>query len=302
MIPSIDSISDCTLILGAGFSKCADLPIQTEFSGLLLSNDFGNEINRVITDSIREFLKDVFGWSDGRELPSLEDIFTCIDLSAQTGHNLGIKYTPKKLRAIRRMAIYRIFSILDSKFSYSDDITNLLKKFCGTGFKSSFIVLNWDIVLEKHLLRLYPDTDIDYLCICQDWNNPNKDRESLGIPVSKMHGSSNWVYCDNCKALFSILIKNCHCAQKLALLNLTLGYSMKASQIRYLIRLSVFLLQKENVDFAIFWFPRILPHSVTGNLSEIRLIHQSGIRRKNYYQTLTIGFLLDTLFQKPTTN
>ncbi len=194
-----------TFVLGAGFSKCAELPLQAEFSSLLLSEEFNTDIDQVITQAIKEFLQDVFGWRKGRELPSLEDVFTCIDLSAGKGHHLGIKHTPKVLRAIRRMAIYRIFSVLDRRFSYSEDINKLLRSFCkpvNPESRCSFVVLNWDIVLEKHLMRLTPAVTIDYCCPCYDWNNPNTPPRHVGIPVCKMHGSSNWVYCDNCKSLF----------------------------------------------------------------------------------------------------
>jgi hypothetical protein len=136
-------------------------------------------------------------------MPELEDIFTCIDLSANTGHHLGIKYTPKLLRAIRRMAIYRIFSVLDQHFTFSSDISKLLRRTTPPSLSdSSFIVLNWDIVLEKHLAAL--GVSADYECDSFEWNVPSAGpaTKSPTVPVCKMHGSSNWVYCENCKALF----------------------------------------------------------------------------------------------------
>src|SRR5258708_1903424 len=142
-------------ILGAGFSKCAGIPIQAEFSSLLLSDEFSSELDKAITRTLSGFLNEVFGWREGGSFPALEDIFTCIDLSAATGHHLGIKYTPKVLRAIRRMAIYRIFSVLDLHFLYSSDIDALLRIHTSTAHRlAGFLVLNWDIVLEKHLARI----------------------------------------------------------------------------------------------------------------------------------------------------
>jgi hypothetical protein len=131
-------------------------------------------------------------------------VFTCIDLAANTGHTLGIrKYTPKVLRAIRRMAIHRIFSVLDRRFSYSADIDGLLSHFCkGDASRCAFVVLNWDIVLENHVLRAQPHSSIDYRCDCFDWYTCQTPSMRQGIPVCKMHGSSNWVYCENCKSLF----------------------------------------------------------------------------------------------------
>lgn len=192
-----------TFVLGAGFSKCADLPLQAEFASLLFSEEFRTDLDQAINQVIKDFLMNVFGWQESKQLPSFEDIFTCIDLSIEKNQNLGIKYSPKALRALRRMIIYRIFSVLDKRFSYSKDIEKLLSSFKPemARHQCRFVVLNWDIVLEKHLMRLDPNISIDYCCPCYDWNNPTKS-EHTGIPVCKMHGSSNWVYCNNCKTLF----------------------------------------------------------------------------------------------------
>lgn len=190
-------------ILGAGFSKCAGLPIQEEFSTLLLSNSFSSQIDLAITANLKEFFKYVFGWRDGARIPSLEDIFTFIDLSAATGHNLGIRYTPKLLRALRRMAIHRVFSVLDSEFFYSAEISQLLSLTISRSGFPGFVVLNWDIVLEKHLRQLIPAVMPDYACEALDWTDPRTAPVATSmLQVCKMHGSSNWVYCENCKALF----------------------------------------------------------------------------------------------------
>ena len=195
------------IILGAGFSACAGLPIQREFSELLLSPEFGTELDSAITEALKTFLREVFAWTDGMPLPELEDIFTCIDLAAGDGHHLGIQFGPKRLRAIRRMAIYRIFSILDNHFTYSNDIETLIRAYlAGSSGRSAFVVLNWDIVLEKHLIEMLPRPSITYCCRSYDWHsderNNDPDAKVDAIPICKMHGSSNWVYCDNCHSLF----------------------------------------------------------------------------------------------------
>jgi len=199
----INHKKNTVFILGAGFSKCADLPVQSEFSSLLTSSEFNTEIDKVITGAIKEFLKDVFGWKDTREIPSLEDIFTFIDLSAGSGHHLGIKYTPKLLRALRRMLIYRIFQIIDHRFTYSNDIIKLLEYYDKDD--CAFIVMNWDIVLEKHLLKIDYKKKINYITPSYNWNNNKRGDSDGGIKVCKIHGSSNWVYCENCKTLFYLL-------------------------------------------------------------------------------------------------
>lgn len=203
-------------VLGAGFSRCADLPVQSEFSSFLTSSEFGTEIDKVITKAIKGFLKDVFGWKDDSEIPSLEDIFTFIDLSAGSGHNLGIKYTPKKLRALRRMLIHRTFQIIDYRFNDSADIEKLLRHYEKDN--CSFIVMNWDIVLEKHLRTINCNKKINYIAPSHDWHNEKRGDSDEGIKICKMHGSSNWVYCENCKTLFYDLDEKLSLHKKVGLL------------------------------------------------------------------------------------
>ena len=190
-------------ILGAGFSKCADLPVQAEFSALLTSTEFSNPIDILITKAVKDFLVDVFGWKEGRDIPTLEDIFTFIDLSAGSGHHLGIKYKPNRLRALRRMLIYRTFQIIDHRFRYSEDIEKLLRYYQNAD--CSFVVMNWDIVLEKHLQTINGNRKINYITPSYDWNNHDRGDSAEGVKICKMHGSSNWAYCENCKTLFYLL-------------------------------------------------------------------------------------------------
>lgn len=197
---------DTAVILGAGFSKCANLPLTDELSDHILSERFGSPVDKAITQALKEFLGGAFCWREQDNLPSLEDIFTMIDLSANSGHNLGQQFNPGVLRALRRMLIYRVFTILDQNYERSTEIDEFLKKM---GFESPselrthFIVLNWDIVLERHL-ALYTDIAINYCIEASPWQGLQGLSDSVQRSVSlvKVHGSSNWVYCDNCRTLF----------------------------------------------------------------------------------------------------
>ncbi len=194
--------NNIAFVLGAGFSKCADLPIQREFDRLLISNEFNNNsIDESITNVIKNFIKKIFD-CEGKELPSLEDFFTCIDLSAGTGHTLSLDYEPKHLRAIRRMAIYRVFEILDKRYKEKYYIKKYFSSYLDR-HNCSFVITNWDIVLEKHL-KDYIKTKskkINYCMQAFDWKTKT-GMPLNGIPICKMHGSANWVYCENCKTIF----------------------------------------------------------------------------------------------------
>ena len=200
-----NELHSTTFVLGAGFSKDAGLPVSSDLYKKILSNEFDSKIEEAITQAISDFLFTVFGWQGqiNDDLPSLEDIFTCIDLSESTGHNLGYHYKPNHLRALRRLLIHRIFSILDRRYEESPEISKLLRNFCidnNSEIKCNFIVLNWDIVLENHLRAL--NQRVNYCIPCYDWYDPRMPLSLEGFSICKMHGSSNWVYCDNCKSLF----------------------------------------------------------------------------------------------------
>lgn len=195
-----DSQPTVAFILGAGFSKCAELPVQAEFSSLLTSEDFHSPVDRLITRITSSFLEEVFGWQKGREIPALTDVFTSIDLSINEGHYLGHQYGPDRLRAIRQMLIYRIFQILDKRFKHCPEIDRLLRHFLP--YHCSFIVMNWDIVLEKHLKEINPELKIDYVSPTYNWESYQRENPEGAIKICKMHGSSNWVYCENCKTVF----------------------------------------------------------------------------------------------------
>lgn len=120
-----------TLILGSGFSKAARLPNTNEIVNDFLTSPVGfesYELEEKIIEILKQFWRDVFGYNGGNSKPTLEDHFTVLDLAANSGHQLGPNYTPKKLRAIRRMSIHRIFKILDRRYRKSEHIIRLLHK------------------------------------------------------------------------------------------------------------------------------------------------------------------------------
>ena len=203
-----------TVILGAGFSRNIGVPTQDAFLEQLIKpcdwlTGPEKKIDEEITKRIREFLNTVFFWSEEGALPTLESVFTFIDLSAENGHNLGKDYYPGKLRAVRRFLIYKIFTILDKTYAESTDGEAYINGFIQyMGSTANYITLNWDIVLEKFLARssLIVDYGINTqqimvgagrVKLCGS-GRPLDD----AVNVAKIHGSSNWVYCDNCKTLF----------------------------------------------------------------------------------------------------
>lgn len=191
------------VILGAGFSKNSGLPLQSEIPELLIENQQENCFEDGISQAIKRFYKDIFGFSEGEVLPNLDDLLTCIDISTNAGHHLGINYSPLHLRAIRRFIIYKLFKILEDKYVYSETAFNLVDRLLKTYGKVDFVVLNWDTVLEKYINLIDNGYTINYCNGGEYIRRASSDKFLKEIKIIKIHGSTNWLYCDNCRTLFN---------------------------------------------------------------------------------------------------
>ncbi len=188
-----------TLILGSGFSKEAGIPTTAELAvEFLKTPDHGvlkEELEICITSALKEFWTEIFGYRDNASPPSLEDHFTVLDLAANSGHHLGVNWSPKRLRAIRRFSIHRVFQILDKAMGSAPAIDSLFHSI-GEHFDFSIVTLNWDIVCENRL-----PNGVNYGIRVGKLETSCVDPE--GTLLLKLHGSSNWLYCDNCRRIWA---------------------------------------------------------------------------------------------------
>jgi hypothetical protein len=187
------------LILGAGFSCEAGLPNTRKVVNAFLQSPHSGLDPRIedeITNQLKKFWKYVFNFDGQADLPSLEDHFTILDLAANSGRNIGPEYTPRKLRAIRRFSIHRIFQILDVRYQHSASIDQLLARTLPT--QLSIVSTNWDIVVENHLRGL--GVPYSYGLAVED--QAGKKMAVKGVPLLMLHGSANWIYCDCCRRLY----------------------------------------------------------------------------------------------------
>jgi hypothetical protein len=207
-------------ILGAGFSHYAGLPLQAEFTKeLLAAREFGSGPSRAMVNYLDRFVHDVFDHAknaDAKYWPDLEDIFTCIDLAANTGHHLGVAYSSAELRTVRRVLIARIMRMLHRKYSsaskkHAPELRRLTE-FLGAAdlSRSHFISLNWDASLEAVIEESRNESSISYghgihsARFCEDSHSIETTR-IVKVPVvkiTKMHGSVNWLYCDCCRRVY----------------------------------------------------------------------------------------------------
>lgn len=196
---------DTAFILGSGFSANAGIPPQSSLSENFFAplKDGEDSICKYCRKIVLYFSDLVFKYKPDVSAPSvvpdIEDFFTLIDLSASTGHYLGRELRPNILRAIRRAGIFLILHIINEsrgpQSGVTDHAKNFVDKFVNNNKFYNFISTNWDIVLEN---RISPNIGINYF-ISSSFDNNITGSEFCNI--AKVHGSSNWMYCENCKTI-----------------------------------------------------------------------------------------------------
>ena len=170
-----------------------------------------------IVEYLRGFVNASFGSGtviNSGDWPDLEESFTLVDLSANTGHHLGPAYSPAALRTVRRALIVRFIRMLQQRYSRRenkpDENWNKLKLLLRRLRldSSSVLSLNWDSVIEQGLKRTQDVNDFDYGCDAQPATFFGKKiiirkiRSSKKFQLLKPHGSINWLYCDACREVF----------------------------------------------------------------------------------------------------
>jgi len=206
-------------IVGAGFSASAGLPLTSQFTEKLLDveNLKLDGPSSLQVEFLKKFVFDAFGVTPETPVaqwPELEDIFTCIDLSANSGHHLGPNYSPSQLRTVRRALIVRIIRMLRQSYARratdfnepAGRLQHLLRAVDKQN--AAFLSMNWDTVIERGLRTAQRIYSYDYGCNALAASFPTRGAkiQRLGaapeIQVLKPHGSVNWLYCDSCRQIF----------------------------------------------------------------------------------------------------
>ncbi len=191
------------LILGAGFSCEAGLPTTKKVAQQFLRSPKNGQldysIEKEISKQLRMFWKYAFNYDGKRRFPSLEDHFTVLDLAANAGRNIGSEYPPRKLRAIRRFSIHRIFQILALHYHHSPSIQHLLEALHSLADVRAIISTNWDRVIENHLR----DLPVQYWYGLPVESLSGIETFLSGTKLLMLHGSANWIYCDCCRRFYA---------------------------------------------------------------------------------------------------
>jgi hypothetical protein len=159
-------------IVGAGFSHYAGLPLTSKFTEALLeARGFGVGPSRILVEFLSSFIHHTFGHAKSAKAkywPDLEDLFTCVDLSANSGHHLGSAFPPAHLRTVRRAMLSRIVRMLDQRYqtgrrNKGPEWRRLDELFARLDPKRvGFISMNWDNVIERKLAAVAASPSIDF--------------------------------------------------------------------------------------------------------------------------------------------
>lgn len=206
------------LIVGAGFSLNAGLPLAGSFTNELLNlrglRLDGPSVRQV--RFIRSFVDQVFGEGvprSAKQWPELEDIFTLVDLSANTGHHLGPNYSAAELRVVRRAIIVRMIRMLSQAYGRRQErpdtmwrtLERLFERF--NAGNTAVLSMNWDTVFERGIARTQKIRRVDYGCHAtavafKSGRLVERRQSGDTLHILKPHGSVNWLYCDACRETF----------------------------------------------------------------------------------------------------
>lgn len=208
--------TECAYILGAGFSRALSIPATEVLSGEVLTRQeaYGGVPLYADTEAFRASFRAVDSFIAGAFLrppggvhayPTLEEVFTSIDLAANEGVALSTRHRPSQLRAIRRFLFFRILATLNRDIG--NELTAERRAWASRITERQCVVVstNWDIALE-HLLSACgnsasyePSAYFDEAIIDDKNCYELVGSASNGVAVVKVHGSSNWLECELCR-------------------------------------------------------------------------------------------------------
>lgn len=198
-------------ILGAGAS-CADgAPVQARLFNYYFEN-FGRTVHPAPEAELNERLREAFlatfnldtagNALAGALFPTFEEVLGLLDLSRASGDALlmaggkpiDVERVRRDLTHLIALALYRSLVSSDAKFHHL--LADKLRE-AGRLTDTTFVSLNYDILADNALSRV-PGTGVDYGIAFANAGGPEVGARP-GVPLLKVHGSLNWLYCPACR-------------------------------------------------------------------------------------------------------
>ena len=223
-MPSRPPTIETVIFLGAGASRAEGAPLQGELfrEYFLHCNENGDAHSHQWDSELVEFFSDFFGIHVANrdevrsaQFPTFEEVLGIIELANMQGENFrgwpstqadSLSCRPR-LEHVHDVLIFLIAEILD--FKLRDPATHHPKLVSALQAadmlrSTSFVSLNYDILIDNAMLRARDDYDLDldysigFMNFGPQWKRP---RPKKSIRLFKLHGSLNWLYCPTCRTI-----------------------------------------------------------------------------------------------------
>jgi hypothetical protein len=225
MTPQLSERLKTVVFLGAGASFADGAPLQNQLfrEYFLHYNDLGRKRESHSWDrELATFFAAFFGIDVNQinnvknaNFPTFEEVLGIIEIADsqnesfrnwETAHIVNAQQKPR-LQHIHEVLILLIAEILDHKLrDRSTHHPKLVGSLHEAGWlrNTSFISLNYDILIDNALLGAREDSNLDldyaieFMNFGRQWKRPRPKRS---ITLFKLHGSLNWLYCPSCRAI-----------------------------------------------------------------------------------------------------
>lgn len=215
-------------VLGAGASRALNdgSPLMSQLNQLVFSAARTSGHDRL--KRLRKFIKAFYPDLPPNEPILLEEVLTLLDSQINASRPLSHIYSVDKLRQLREDFIYAISSVLKNSLGTSH-LKNewewlefrertILPFLNGLEIDDSIISLNYDLILDNRIAEslfhgeIYTNIRPEPLVGSEDVNYGFQPRYALMdidnhrlyspymyVPLYKLHGSLNWLYCPSCR-------------------------------------------------------------------------------------------------------
>jgi NAD-dependent SIR2 family protein deacetylase len=217
------------VFLGAGASAADGAPVQSDllqkFFLLRRRYDFDPiSFNSEWDQELATFFLDFFGINVDEEeivrvsrFPTFEEILGVIEIAKAQGEafrdwsSYSIVSGNDRLQRIHDLLVYSIAEILDDTLAgKAVEHPRLVEKLKAREAlqNTTFVSLNYDILIDNALLAQYPDIHLDYGISFANFEGQSAEMNGWhstlpykSIALFKLHGSLNWLYCPACRAI-----------------------------------------------------------------------------------------------------
>ncbi len=168
---------------------------------------------RLLSKFFKEFFNidtNNFDYLSKYEFPTFEEVLGILELSINRQENFrdfSLNSDDQGIQRVRESLIFLIALIIDETLrkghvNHKILINRLVQE--NKLLKTSFISLNYDILIDNALVDIYPEYHLDYGTNFINYSQKDNWRRpipSKSVKLFKLHGSLNWLYCPTCVSL-----------------------------------------------------------------------------------------------------